>query len=209
MHGLRDKSLENTFGVSESRPREPPLTTSQTLFWKTHPDWKLRTPTELSEDEGPHITAKSGDETESRPLPATNYKWAGTVRPERVVPELESHIEGLKKRRQNYAREAEMLWHWLAEKEGEYYGLCEHSVGLDDEQEKQNFHMYLQILGVQHSLLWSAVSKMDWAIADFQKRIAQHQARTAKEGQGAGEICMPRAPSAKGDQCPITAIKSS
>lgn len=134
---------------------------------------------------GPHITARGKDNLESSPIPATNYKW--TADPERTIPELEHHVEALKRQRQALAQESQLLWQWLAEKEGEYYRLCDEPVGLKAE-EKKKMAAYIRVLGVQHTNLWLAVSRTDWMIADTQKRIEQHRAR---EQGGEDAVWMP------------------
>lgn len=160
-----------------------------------------------SEDEGPHVTVKLEDEHDSRPIPHTSYRWHTTVSSERIVPELERHIEVLKKRRESHAREAELLWLWLAEMDDEYYRACEDSIGLDAEQKEQKLGLFLSLLGVQHVNAWLAVSKMDWAIADARKRIAQHTAQMQEDNGGKVGRWMPRAPQADKAQRPDHALK--
>ena len=193
--------------IEHKSPQITPSTTTPTMLGKAHPDYQPNTETTtLNENEGPHLTAREEGETESTPIAARNYLW--TVSPERVVPELETHIEALRLRRQDLAQEAELLWHWLAEKEGEYSQLRENAVGLDAEQEKQRLHFYLRALGVQHTNVWLAVSKMDWAIADAQKHIAQHHASVREDDKGQFTVWMPQPPSPAHAQPPKTVLKS-
>lgn len=70
-----------------------------------------------------------------------------------------------------------MIWQWLLEKEAQYYRIrdSDTTVGYDAEQAKKQLRAYCETLANEHVSLWLAVSKIDWCIADSQKRIAQHQ----------------------------------
>lgn len=125
--------------------------------------------------DGPHFTSNEPGETEMKPLPHTNYEWSMPA--ERVVAELEDHISQLRSHRAKLSAEAQVLWWWLAEKEAQYYRIRDRdtAVGYEAEQAKKQLHYYVQTLAGEHLALWMAVGKLDWMIADSQKRISQHQ----------------------------------
>jgi len=66
-----------------------------------------------NESHEPHLTETSRYEDGLLPYPNTNYTWRG------IAEQLHTHIARLQARRQKLAREAELLWQWLARKEAE------------------------------------------------------------------------------------------
>lgn len=130
--------------------------------------------------DGPHLTIPLDGEVEPVPYANTNYTWFA---PEvRAVPELEAHIERLRQLRQNLAQEAEVLWHWLARKEAEFYDILSRSSPNSDVAVAAR--RYVETLAVVHTHVWVEVSKCDWMIASARKRIEQLQsAHSNAEGK--------------------------
>ena len=89
--------------------------------------------------------------------------------PQRAIPEPEAHITRLRERRERLANEAELLWHWLAVKEAEFYNAPD----APDQDLKVAARRYVETLGVIHTKVWVEASKCDWMITDAQKRIGQ------------------------------------
>ena len=132
-------------------------------------------PQEFNTGQSPHIVTRHKGETEWIPSPVTNYSWIDTVDPAQVIPKLGKQMLALRARRRAYAQEAEFLWRWLGEKESEYLLLRQKSTDPQAEKETCKLYMYIRMLGLQHGRVWLAVSKMDLAIADTQKRVEQHR----------------------------------
>ncbi|KAL2352299.1 hypothetical protein BJ546DRAFT_989256 [Cryomyces antarcticus] len=131
-------------------------------------------PDELDIDEQdpqPHLSLDEDGEREFIPL--TNYKWSPATN-EEGIRALEKHIERLQERRARRAREAEYLWHQLAEREAAYYAERAGSPSRDEKRAK------LELLGSMHSTHWKDISDIDWMIADSQKNILQLRAMINK-----------------------------
>lgn len=96
---------------------------------------------------------------------------------ERVLPELEAYITGLKAHRSKLSEQPVFPWHWLAEKGGEYYRMRNDpkTIGYDAEQSKNKAWEYCTMLSQEHLVQWMAIGKINWMIHDGEKRIAQHK----------------------------------
>ncbi|PPJ59248.1 hypothetical protein CBER1_05329 [Cercospora berteroae] len=95
---------------------------------------------------------------------STNYQWKS----QNPITDLEENVKQLTERREQLAREAEILWSWLSVKELEYYN---HYSKLAESSEKRSKRYYLHTLGQVHFLLWQEAIAMDWQIADDKKRM--------------------------------------
>ena len=131
----------------------------------------------INAKDGPHTLVSEPGTSELKPQPETNYEW--NPRKGMEVSELDNHICQLQTYRAKLAREAQVLWQWLADKEGQYYRLkdSDTAVGYDTERAKEHLLAYVKTLSSEHVKLWIALSKIDWVIADSRKRIEQHQQR--------------------------------
>lgn len=123
----------------------------------------------------PHLTDPlPGDD---KPLPYANTNYAWTRPTQQAIKELEEHVARLRERREKVAQEAELLWHWLARKEADYYNAS--SAPFSESDEKLAARRYVETLGNAHGKVWQEVSKCDWMMADARKRIQQLQSSLA------------------------------
>lgn len=119
--------------------------------------------------DGPHVALQAPDDVEPLPMPITNYAWSSS----QPIQDLEQHVARLTARRQQLAREAELLWAWLSEKEAKYYNQSQSSEGEPATPERREELAYIIQLGNAHVQTWREVNSHDWMIADSNKRLAQ------------------------------------
>ncbi|KAK5152919.1 hypothetical protein LTS14_008027 [Recurvomyces mirabilis] len=122
----------------------------------------------VNESHEPHLTEISRYGEGLIPYPNTNYTWRGTVE------QLHTHVTRLRAKRQKLAREAELLWQWLAKREADMYSIPMQPMGEGDE--RLAARRYIEVLGNTHQKVWNRISQCDWMIADAQKRVTQLQA---------------------------------
>ncbi|KAK4540825.1 hypothetical protein LTR36_008902 [Oleoguttula mirabilis] len=141
-----------------------PQNTGRDKIGGDHISW----PNETNE---PHLTRRVEGESAPVRYAASNYTWS--VPADHAVPALETHITELRQRRRELAQEAEILWHWLAKKEADFFNLS--SNGSADTDLTIAARRYVELLGQVHTQIWLDASKCDWMIADARKRIEQLQ----------------------------------
>ncbi|CAK3889540.1 Hypothetical predicted protein [Lecanosticta acicola] len=117
-----------------------------------------------------HRTVRTKYDPDSMPTPRPNYFWSS----DRPIEDLEAYIGSLQARRQQLAREAEILWARLSEKEAEYYNSPEANTPPPQEEiDKPAKVVYIETLSILHRKAWKTIGYFDWMIRHSQKRIEQ------------------------------------
>lgn len=109
--------------------------------------------------DGPHTVPSEPGTSELKPIPETNYEW--NPRKGMEVSELENHIPQIQTYRAKLAREAQVPWQWLADKEDQYYRVrdSDTAVGNEVEQAKERLLACMKTLSSEHITLWIALTK--------------------------------------------------
>jgi hypothetical protein len=122
--------------------------------------------------DGPHIVLKQGNKAPELQA-QTNYDWFSNDK----IAELEQQITNLKAKRVEVAREAELLWSWLSEKEAELLEKYPLTKNIEkDEQHKrdparESLVVASNALGNVHTALWAQAMKYDWIIVSTKRNL--------------------------------------
>jgi len=125
-------------------------------------------------------------ELEDGGLGVSHCHWTSDVNG--VSENLQAYLSKLRTRRKMLLNEARTMWTWLDSAERKYYTLLEatsKSTAQDDERDKAL--RYCQVLESEHKVIWLAISRTDWLVANAQKRI-RHHSNSSQDFQPTQEI---------------------